>query len=176
MAALPIIYYPDEGLRKKCKRVKTVDPQVMKLIHDLAETMYANRGVGLAASQVGVNRRVIVVHAHQDEEQGTSPLIGLVNPEIIEKSEEQEIAEEGCLSIPGVRGDVVRSLQIIVEGLDVNGEPIRLETNGLEARILQHEIDHLDGVLFVDYMDGLTREAVLKEYLEQKEGTDNETT
>ncbi|MBI2191700.1 MAG: peptide deformylase [Planctomycetes bacterium] len=166
MAVRALVYYPDDRLRKVGRKVQRVDDEVRRLLSDMAETMYAFRGIGLAAPQVGVNRRVIVVHAVQDEERGSSSLIGMVNPEIIEKSPEQEMAEEGCMSIPGVHADVLRSQRVVVEGLDADGNRVRIETDGLEARVFLHEIDHLNGVLFIDYLDSLTRDVLLKKYLE----------
>lgn len=168
MPVRPLVYYPDERLRKQGRRVRQVDDGVRCLLQDMAETMYANHGIGLAALQVAENRRVIVVHAHQDEEHSPSKLLQVVNPEIIEKSREEEIGEEGCISIPGVHADVLRCVRIVVEGLDEQGQPLRHEATGLEARVFLHEIDHLNGVLFVDYLDSLTRDALLQNYLEQQ--------
>jgi len=164
MAARNVVLYPDERLRKKCKRVKEVNEDVLRLIEDMAETMYAERGVGLAAPQIGVNRRVIVMHAHQGEEDPRSRLLGMVNPEIVERGPTSEFDEEGCLSIPGIRGDVLRNIDIVVEAVDHEGDEIRLELSDFEARVFQHEIDHLDGILFTDHLDGLTREVLLRRY------------
>jgi peptide deformylase len=171
MAVRSVVCYPDERLRKKCRPVKHVDEQVVKLAEDMAETMYSGPGVGLAAPQVGVNRRVIVVHAYQEEGDLRSRLLAVVNPEIVEASPEVEVADEGCLCLPGVRADVVRAVRVVVQGLDLAGQPVRHEVTEFEARVFQHEIDHLDGMLFIDRLDSLTREMLLKEYLEaQKAG------
>jgi peptide deformylase len=163
-----LVVHPDERLRRKSKPVRRVDDEVRRLMDDMAETMYANRGIGLAAPQVGVNRRVIVVHAHQNEEEGTSRLLALANPRIVEKSAEAVVSEEGCLSVPGVREETVRAVTVTVEGLDPAGEEVSLTAHDLEARVIQHEVDHLDGILFVDYVDSLTRDALMKEYLERR--------
>ncbi|MDA0839507.1 MAG: peptide deformylase [Planctomycetota bacterium] len=159
-----VVLYPDERLRKKCRRVKEVNDEVLRLIEDMVETMYAERGVGLAAPQIGVNRRVIVVHAHQAEDDPRSRLLGIVNPEIVERGQSSEFDEEGCLSIPGIRGDVLRHTEIVIEALDHEGDEIRLKLNEFEARVFQHEMDHLDGILFTDHLDGLTREVLLRQY------------
>jgi peptide deformylase len=170
MAVRSVVCYPDERLRRKCRRVRQVDEQVVKLAEDMAETMYAGPGVGLAAPQLGVNRRVIVVHAYQEEEDPRSRLLAVINPEIVEASPEVDVADEGCLCLPGVRADVVRALRAVVQGLDLAGQPVRHEVTGFEARVFQHEIDHLDGILFIDHLDSLTREMLLKEYLEAQKG------
>jgi len=165
MAIREIVCYPDERLLRKSKRVKQVDDQVVKLIEDMAETMYASDGVGLAAPQVGVNRRVVVAHAYQGEDAEGSRLLAVVNPEVVEKSDACEVGEEGCLSVPGLRSDVVRSVAILVRGLGPDGGEVEYRLLDFEARVFQHEIDHLDGILFPDYLDDLTRKAALSEYL-----------
>ncbi|MDI6601391.1 MAG: peptide deformylase [Thermoanaerobacteraceae bacterium] len=142
MALREIRKYEDEILRKKSKEVKEVDDRIRLLIDDMAETMYNADGVGLAAPQVGVLRRVIVVDAG-------SGLIALVNPEIVMVDGEQ-IGVEGCLSIPDVAGEVARPQIVTVRGLDRNGELIEITGEDLLARALSHEIDHLNGVLFID--------------------------
>jgi peptide deformylase len=170
MPARSVVLYPDERLRKKCKRVKEVNEDALRLIEDMAETMYAERGVGLAAPQIGVNRRVIVMHAHQGEDDPRGRLLGLVNPEIVERGPTSEFDEEGCLSIPGIRADVLRPTEIVIEAQDHEGDEIRLELCEFEARVFQHEVDHLDGVLFTDHLDGLTREVLLRQYEVQQAG------
>jgi len=155
MAILPIRMYPDPVLREAAPPVTSVDDSVRKLIADMTETMHAAPGVGLAAPQVGVQRRVFVFRPSIEE-----PVGAFVNPEIVERSGEA-VDEEGCLSIPGLAYPVVRSEHILVRGLDGDGEPIELEATDYTARILQHEIDHLDGVLFIDRIDpDLRREAL----------------
>lgn len=164
MPAKDLVCIPDERLRRKSKKVKRVDDNVRRLVDDMVETMYANRGIGLAAPQVGVNRRIIVVHAYQDAEEYTSDLIVLINPVITARSVEEEIGEEGCLSIPDIRADVLRACSITIEGLSPDEECIKRDASGLEARVLQHEVDHLDGILFIDYVDAFERHELLKEY------------
>jgi len=174
MAVRSVVCYPDERLRRKCRRVKNVDEQVVRLVEDLADTMYAGPGVGLAAPQIGVNRRVIVVHSYQEEGDERSRLLGVINPEIAEVSPEVEVGEEGCLCLPGVHADVVRPVRAVIEGLNAEGEPVRCEASEFEARVFLHEIDHLDGTLFIDHLDSLTRDMLVKEYEEQKGETDEQ--
>lgn len=145
MAILNIRKIGDPVLRSKAKSVKEVTDKTRDLIDNMAETMYNAPGVGLAAPQVGVLLRVIVV----DVDDGNG-LIELINPEIIEASEEKTIMEEGCLSIPGTTGDVIRSKSITVKGLDRSGKEVLINAKDYLARALQHEIDHLNGVLFTD--------------------------
>jgi peptide deformylase len=133
--------------------VAGVDDEVRRLIADLFETMYAARGVGLAANQVGVARRVAVVDAEGQK-------LVLVNPRIVEASG-RETGEEGCLSIPDVYGDVTRPDQVVLEALDQDGKPYRVDLTGLPARAVQHEIDHLDGILFLDHLSLLKRKRLL---------------
>ncbi|MDO7905249.1 peptide deformylase [Paenibacillus sp. JX-17] len=142
-----IVKEPDEVLHKKAKEVTKVTPNVQKLLDDMADTMYDAEGVGLAAPQVGILKRLIVVDA--GDEQG---LIKMINPVIVEREGEQ-FGPEGCLSIPGLNGDVRRAEKVTVEGLNREGEPVRITGTGLLARAFQHEIDHLDGVLFTDIAD-----------------------
>lgn len=149
MAVLKLRYLGDPVLRAKAKPVARVTKRIAKLLKDMEETMYAADGVGLAAPQVGVSQRLIVVDV------GDGP-IHLVNP-VLEEGEGAEVDREGCLSIPGVFGYVERYARVVVSGLDGNGKPIRVEGSGLLARALQHEIDHLDGVLFIDKATGLVQ-------------------
>jgi len=149
MAVLKIRMEGDPILRQRAKPVQKVTKRHAKLLHDMEETMYAAEGVGLAAPQVGVSERLIVV------DDGDGP-IHIINPEIIE-AEGSVVDREGCLSIPGVAGYVERSERVAVTGLDGRGRPLRLNAEGLLARILQHEIDHLDGILFIDKATSITR-------------------
>ncbi len=142
MALREIRMYKDEILRKKSREVKDVNERIKTLAGDMAETMYKADGVGIAAPQVGVLRRIIVVDAG-------SGLITLINPEVV-KSEGEQVGVEGCLSIPNVAGEVSRPQIVTVKGLNANGEPIEITAEDLLARVLCHEIDHLDGVLFTD--------------------------
>jgi len=153
MALREIVVVPDPVLRRKAQKVRTFDADLQRLIDDMVETMRAAPGVGLAAPQVGVSQRVIVVeYGEDDEEDENAPkrLYVVVNPEIVEASEETEMGVEGCLSIPGLVGEVERSRRIVVKGQNRRGQPIKLKLQGWVARIFQHEIDHLDGILFTD--------------------------
>lgn len=137
-----MIYGEDDVLRKKSKPVEKIDKRILELLDDMAETMKHADGVGLAAPQVGILRRVVVIDVGDG-------LIELINPEIVETSGQQRGAE-GCLSIPGVRGEVIRPEKVRVKALNRKGEPIEITGTGLLARALCHEIDHLDGILFID--------------------------
>ena len=144
---IPILTYPDPFLSTMSIPVTIVDGKVRELIRDMFETMYAANGVGLAAPQVGVGKRVIVVDISPVEE--TARPLALVNPEIVGKQGKVE-GMEGCLSVPGVEGMVCRHESIVLRGLNEQGAPVTLEARGMLSRALQHEIDHLDGILFVD--------------------------
>jgi peptide deformylase len=137
----------------KSVRVKRVDSSIQTLIDDMIETMRSAEGIGLAAPQVGVLLRVIVAEYQEEEDEEAKQTV-LVNPEIIEKRGEW-MAEEGCLSVPGFVGTVARAESVTVKGKDRNGKDVRIKTDGILAHILQHEIDHLDGVLYIDYLDSL---------------------
>ena len=141
--------FNDSVLRKKAKKVKKVDEVVQKLINDMAQTMEHDGGIGLAATQVGVSKRVIVVKL----DQGDQRVLALVNPKIIRRSRKKKIDLEGCLSFPGIYLEIKRSVQVDVRGLDRNGDKIEIKTQGLLARVLQHEIDHLDGILFFNRLN-----------------------
>ncbi len=144
MAILEIKKFNEPVLREKCKRVKKVDKKIKKLVVDMAQTMKKNRGIGLAAPQVGVLKRAITV---QTDLKGQRILV-LVNPKILKKSRETETNEEGCLSFPDIFLKIKRAKEIEIEGLDINGEKIEIKAQGLLARVFQHEVDHLDGILF----------------------------
>lgn len=161
MAVLEIKKYPDEVLKRKALPVERIDDSLQSLIDDMIETMYAAPGVGLAAPQVGVSKRLIVIDVSTREEK--SPLIVLVNPQIIEADGFVEF-EEGCLSVPEYIALITRAERTVVKGLDRKGAPVEIEGTGLLARALQHEIDHLDGVLFIDRMSSIKREFFKKRY------------
>jgi peptide deformylase len=144
-----IVKHPDDVLRERAQEVTKFNANLHKLLDDLADTMYDADGVGLAAPQVGISKRVFVVDA--DEEHG---LVELVNPEIVSKEGEQ-LGPEGCLSIPGLQGDVRRSQRIVVRGQDRNGNPVEYTGTDLFARAVQHELDHLNGVLFIDLAESV---------------------
>jgi peptide deformylase len=152
-----------EVLRRRADEVEGPDPELDKLVADMFETMYDARGIGLAAPQIGVSRRLIVVDVNEPD---VKPF-ALYNPRIVESSAQTDKAEEGCLSIPGVGGVVERPSTVVVEGLDRAGNPVRIEAEAMLARCLQHEIDHLDGVLFFDRMSPLKRNMVLRKYRKQ---------
>ena len=144
MAVLPMRTLPDPILRRRARKVAGVTPALRKLVDDMVETMYENGGVGLAAPQVGVLQRVIVIQLPEDEE----PRV-FINPNIVRREGEREV-EEGCLSIPGYRGIVRRSQRVRARGLDRNGRLVRVKAEELLAQALEHEVDHLDGVLYID--------------------------
>jgi peptide deformylase len=152
MAIREIVKVPDPVLRRKAHKVSEFDKDLQVLIDDMIDTMRDEPGVGLAAPQVGISSKVVVVE-FGDEEDPEKPqrLYTVVNPEIVNKSEEQEMGIEGCLSIPGLVGEVERHSSIVVKGLNRHGRPIKVKANGWLARIFQHEIDHLNGVLFTDH-------------------------
>lgn len=157
MSILNILEFPDERLRKKAAIVGTVDNTIKKLVDDMLETMYESRGVGLAATQVNVHQRVIVIDVSDEKD---APLC-LINPEIIEKDGIEE-SEEGCLSVPGFFEKVKRAEHIRVKALDKEGQPYEFEARDLLAVCVQHEIDHLNGKLFVDYISPLKRQRIKK--------------
>ncbi len=163
MALLEILEFPDERLRKRARPVERVDDTIRKLVDDMLETMYEAPGVGLAATQVNVHRRVIVIDVSENKDQPRC----FINPEILAREGEEE-QEEGCLSVPGVFEKVRRAEKIKVRALDRNGKPFELEADGLLAVCIQHEIDHLDGKLFVDYLSPLKRQRIRKKLLKSK--------
>ncbi|KAG4080925.1 hypothetical protein HA402_010096 [Bradysia odoriphaga] len=151
MALLPIIHYPDPRLYKKAKPVAVVDDRIRELVRDMAETMYDAPGVGLAATQVDVHERVVVI----DISEGGNDLLVLINPEITWRSDDRKVYEEGCLSVPGIYDEVERSARIHCKALDKNGQPFEFDADGLLAVCVQHELDHLDGKVFVEYLSNL---------------------
>ncbi len=155
MALLDILVYPDPRLRNKAAAVEEFDESVTTLVADMTETMYAAPGIGLAAIQVNVPRRIIVIDTSEDR----SDLRVFVNPQIIEKDGEQQI-DEGCLSLPGIYAPVDRAESIVVRACDQHGEPFELRAEGLLAVCIQHEIDHLDGKVFVDYLSRMKRDRI----------------
>lgn len=155
MAILPILRFPDPRLHKQAAPVKKVDETIRKLIADMAETMYEAPGIGLAATQVDVHKRVIVIDVSEDK----SKLLAFINPEILERSGEQ-VCEEGCLSVPGIYEKVTRSERVRMRALDPQGEPFTLEAEGLLAVCIQHEIDHLEGKVFVEHLSQLKQSRI----------------
>lgn len=162
MAVLDIRSYPDEILRKKTRLIDNpLDIEIQRLIDDMVETMMAAPGVGLAANQVGVSKRLCVIDITAGKEPGN--LYVLINPEIIDK-QGSEVCEEGCLSVPGYYAQVKRAAAVVVRYLDRDGNEKELEAEGLLARAVQHEIDHLNGILFVDRLGPVRREIFRKKY------------
>jgi peptide deformylase len=166
MPLLKIELLGSDVLRRRADEVTKLDEELSQLIDDMFETMYANKGIGLAGPQVGVSRRLIVVDV-QDESGRDAGAFALINPVIVEQSAERAKDEEGCLSIPGVSGAVERPYSVIVDGVDRHGNSVRLEADAMLARCLQHEIDHLNGVLFIDHLSPLKRNMVLRKYRKQ---------
>ena len=155
MTKLAILEYPDPRLRKTAQRVESVDDAVRQLVADLLETMYAAKGVGLAATQVDVHRRVIVLDVSEERNQ---PMV-FINPELV-KTEGRGAGEEGCLSVPDVFDKVQRATHIRVRALGSEGKPFEMDADGLLAVCIQHEMDHLEGKLFVDYLSELKRQLI----------------
>ncbi len=162
MAILDVLHFPDPRLRKHAVPVGAVDDDIRRLVDDMFETMYTAPGIGLAATQVNVQQRVIVIDISEDKDQ---PLV-LINPTLLEQSGEEEM-EEGCLSVPGYYETVRRADSIRVKALDRQGQPFELSADGLLAVCIQHEIDHLDGKLFVDYLSPLKRDRIRKKLEKQ---------
>lgn len=152
MALREIVTVPNEVLRRKAHRITSFDKELQKVIDDMVETMREAPGVGLAAPQIGLSERLVVVEYEEDDQIEDSPkrLYVVVNPEIIKASEETELGLEGCLSIPGLVGEVERNLDVVIRGQNRRGQPLKIKASGWLARIFQHEIDHLDGVLYTD--------------------------
>jgi len=150
MAVLPIRTVPDPILRQKAKRVRSIDGSINKLIADMRETMQSAFGVGLAAPQIGIPLRVIVISIPEQEE------IALINPEIVRKKGER-LVDEGCLSVPGYIGEVKRAESVTAKGLDQNGKEIRIKADELLAQALEHEINHINGILYIDQLESIDK-------------------
>jgi peptide deformylase len=146
MAVLPILKYPDPVLCRKAKRVSRIDESLNRLIDDMIETMYQASGAGLAAPQVGVSLKIAVIGIPDED------VIVLVNPEVVKKSGERVVIE-GCLSVPGYRGEIKRAEKVTVKALDRNGKAFRIKADDLLAEVLEHEIDHLNGILYIDHLE-----------------------
>jgi peptide deformylase len=165
MALLTILQHPDPRLRQKAQPVTTFDADLQRLIDDMFETMYAAPGVGLAATQVGIAKRLAVMDCAEDKAQ-PQPIV-IINPEIVEPSDKQDM-EEGCLSVPGVGEKVQRYNRLKLRALDRHGQPFEMLAEGLMAQAVQHEIDHLDGALYFDRLSSLKRERLLKKLRKQQ--------
>jgi peptide deformylase len=163
MTILEILTYPDPFLRQSTKVVTDIDDQIQKMIEDMAETMYEAPGVGLAAIQAGIDKSIIVFDPAADDEK--RDFHALINPEIVFSEGEMISENEGCLSVPDFRADVKRYERVIVEALDRNGKPLKFEAEGLLSVIMQHEIDHLKGILFIDHISALKRQLYKKKRL-----------
>ncbi|HEY9101728.1 peptide deformylase [Chitinimonas sp.] len=156
MAILNILHYPDERLHKVARPVEKVDDGIRRLIDDMAETMYEAPGIGLAATQVDVHLRVIVIDVSEDK----TGLMALINPRILQ-ADGHTVFEEGCLSVPGIYEEVERAQHVVIEALDRNGETLKLEAEGLLAICIQHEMDHLEGKVFVEKLSRLKQTRIL---------------
>lgn len=168
MSLLDILSYPNRFLMQVTQPVEDIDDQLQLLIENMAETMYDAPGVGLAANQVGSSHRILVFDEMSDREKRQYHVI--INPKLIERDGELVSENEGCLSVPEFRSDVKRAARVVVEGLDRNGKPLRMEAEGFRAVILQHEIDHLDGKLFIDHISSLKRQ-LYKRRLKKRQKT-----
>ena len=161
-----ILIEPDPILRKKCEPLEKVNDETRKLMDEMLETMYEAPGIGLAAVQIGILKKLIVIDISKGEEK-KNPLF-LVNPKIVHQSKETSIYEEGCLSLPGQFAEIERPAKCIVNYIDYNGKENELKANGLLATCVQHEIDHLNGVLFIDYLSKLKRDMIIKKLKKNK--------
>lgn len=168
MAILPIELLGSPVLRQEADEVTVFDDDLRVLVRDMFATMYHAEGVGLAGPQVGISKRVLVIDARYEDEPEAGRL-ALVNPRIVQASKATERGTEGCLSIPGVDDLVERALEVTVEAVDPEGRPVKVTAGGFMARVLQHEIDHLDGVLFIDRISPLKRQLLLKRYRKLQE-------
>lgn len=163
MAILEILHYPDPRLHTVAKPVKVFDASLLRLIEDMAETMYAAPGIGLAATQVNHHIQLLIIDISETKDQ----LQVFINPKIVEKDGEQ-VYEEGCLSVPGIYDNVTRAEKIVVEAMNEKGEPFRLEAHGLLSVCIQHEMDHLLGKVFVEYLSPLKRTRIKNKMLKQQ--------
>ena len=166
MTKRKIITEPDIILRKKSVNLEKVDDDLRALMDDMLETMYAAPGIGLAGVQIGILKRLIVIDVSRDEEK-KSPLF-LINPEIISKSSNTSVYEEGCLSLPGYFAEIERPAECQIEYLDYHGKKKEMKASGLLATCIQHEVDHLNGILFIDYLSKLKRDMVIKKLIKNK--------
>ena len=161
-----IIIEPDTILRKKSETLEKVDNEVRELMDDMLETMYAAPGIGLAAVQVGILKRLIVIDISKEKEK-KNPLF-LINPEIIFKSKNTSVYEEGCLSLPGYFAEIERPAECQIEYIDYEGKKKEMKANGLLATCIQHEVDHLNGILFIDYLSKLKKDMIIKKLVKHK--------
>ena len=160
MSKMQIKIYPDPVLRKKAVMVRAIGKEERELAKDMIDAMHASNGVGLAAPQVGISKRIIVV----EDLEGTKSSLVFINPKVVKKKGRSSFCE-GCLSVPDITRDVIRPEFIVLEALNLDGDKIKIETGGFLARVVQHEIDHLDGILFIDRIGILRRKKILKEIM-----------
>ena len=160
-----IIVEPDPILRKKCNPIEKVDDEIKKLMKDMLETMYDAPGIGLAAIQLGILKRLVVIDISKDEKK--NPLF-LVNPKIISQSKTTSVYEEGCLSLPGQFAEIERPSECLVKYIDLDGKEKELKADGLLATCIQHEVDHLNGILFIDYLSKLKKDMIIKRLVKHK--------
>ena len=168
MTIKKILIEPDPILRKKCESLEKVDDQVRKLMDDMLETMYKAPGIGLAAIQLGILKRIVVIDISKENEK-QNPLF-LINPVITKKSKNTSIYEEGCLSIPGQFAEIERPAECTLRYINYQGKNKELKADGLLATCIQHEVDHLDGILFIDYLSKLKKDMIIKKLVKQKKG------
>ncbi len=161
-----ILIEPDPILRKKCEPLEKVNVNTKKLLDDMLETMYAAPGIGLAAVQIGILKRIVVIDISKSEEK-KNPLF-LINPQIVNQSKKTSIYEEGCLSLPGQFAEIERPAECTLKYIDYNGKEKELKADGLLATCIQHEVDHLDGILFIDYLSKLKKDMIIKKLVKQK--------
>ena len=161
-----ILTEPDPILRKKCEPLEKVDSETKKLMDDMLETMYAAPGIGLAAIQVWILKRLVVIDISKDEEK-KKPIF-LINPQIIHQSKKTSVYEEGCLSLPGQFAEIERPAECTIKYIDYNGKKKDLKSDGLLATCIQHEVDHLNGILFIDYLSKLKKDMIIKKLVKQK--------
>ena len=166
MTIKKILIEPDPILRKKSDPVQAVDDHVRKLMDDMIETMYKAPGIGLAATQIGILKRIVVIDISKDDEK-KNPLF-IVNPEIINQSKNTSIHEEGCLSLPGQFAEIERPAECTLKYIDYHGKEKKLKANGLLATCIQHEVDHLNGILFIDYLSKLKKDIIIKKVSKDK--------
>ncbi|MFO0482127.1 MAG: peptide deformylase [bacterium] len=164
MHMLQILHFPDPRLQKVAAPIERIDDEVRRLAADMAETMYAAPGIGLAATQVDVHRRLIVIDISEAHDQ----LLTLINPRILGQSTDTQECEEGCLSVPGIFDEVERPAQVEIEALGLDGQSFRLKAEGLLAVCVQHEMDHLDGIVFVDHLSRLKRNRIVSKLRKQQ--------
>jgi len=165
MAILELLHYPDDRLRTVARPITVVDDRIRQIAKDMAETMYAAPGIGLAATQVNIHERMILVDVSEDQ----SELKVLINPEVVDASDEKKVFQEGCLSVPGIFDDVELPDRIRVRALNEHGQTIEFDADGLLSVCIQHEIDHLDGKVFVDYLSRLKQGRIKTKMIKAKE-------